>query len=110
MILALSFRKGFSGRKARRRKLRLRLVSDLLKAKKEVSGFAALTARVARKEAAESFSARDEVVAEESRSRDRSRNPAQPVARANADSCHDLCRATDRASCRRGSSVTLGKI
>jgi len=34
---------------------------------------------------------------------------AEPVVRANADICHDLCRATDRASCRRGSPVTFGK-
>jgi hypothetical protein len=34
---------------------------------------------------------------------------AEPVARANADSCHDLCLRRARASCRRGSSLTFGK-
>src|SRR6266540_7208912 len=34
---------------------------------------------------------------------------AEPVVRANADICHDSCCAGDRASCRRGSPVTLGK-
>jgi len=34
---------------------------------------------------------------------------AQPVARANDHSRHDLCRATDRARCGRGSSLTLAK-